>query len=97
MKKILEQILVGKAAPKANSGCPPKDKKWGGAPTSRKERGWLAEDNEARQKTAIEVECELQSLKLEKAKVVSSWSCTSHKNTIMYGIVKQTGWQIAAR
>jgi len=33
----------------------------------------------------------------EKAKEVSSCRCTSHKNTIMYGIIQQKGWQIGAR
>jgi len=38
-----------------------------------------------------------RTLKWEKAKKVSSCRCTSNKNTIMYGIVKQKGWQIGSR
>jgi len=62
MKKLLEQALVGKDAPKANSGCPCKDKEQGGAPTGRKESGRLAEEEKANQVTDSEVESELESL-----------------------------------
>jgi len=48
MKKLLKQALVGNNAPNAKSGCPRKDKKWGGAPTGRKESGRLAEEPEAK-------------------------------------------------
>jgi hypothetical protein len=62
MKKLLEQALVGKDAPKAKSGCPHKDKKRGGAPTGRKESGQLTEDKKAKQETDSEAESELESL-----------------------------------
>jgi len=47
MKKLLEQDLVGKDAPKARSGCPHEGKKRGGALTGRNESGRLAEKKEA--------------------------------------------------
>jgi hypothetical protein len=62
MKKLLEQALVGKDAPKAKSGRPRKDKKRGGALTGRKESGRLAEEKEAKQETDSEAESELESL-----------------------------------
>jgi len=62
MKKLLEQALVGNDAPTAQSGRPSKYKKWGGAPTGRKESGWLAGKMEAKQETDSEVESELESL-----------------------------------
>jgi len=62
MKKLLEQALVGKDAPKAKSGRPRKDKKRGGALTGRKESGWLAEEKKAKQETDSEAESELESL-----------------------------------
>jgi hypothetical protein len=62
MKKLLEQALVSKDAPKAKSGRPRKDKKKGGAPTSRKESGRLAEEKEVKQESDSEAESELESL-----------------------------------
>jgi hypothetical protein len=62
MKKLLEQALVGKDAPKAKSGRPRKDKKRGGALTGRKESGRLAQEKEAKQETDSEAESELESL-----------------------------------
>jgi len=62
MKKLLEQALVGKDAPKAKFGRPCKDKKRGGALTGRKESGRLAEEKEAKQETDSEAESELESL-----------------------------------
>ena len=54
--------MVGKDAPKAKSGRPRKDKKWGGALTSRKESGQLAEEKEDKQETDSEAESKLESL-----------------------------------
>jgi len=62
MKKLLEQALVGKDAPKAKSGRPRKDKKRGGAPTGRKKSGRLAEEKVAKQEMDSEAESELESL-----------------------------------
>jgi hypothetical protein len=62
MKKLLEQSLVGEDAPKAKSGRPSKDKKWGGALTGRKESGRFAEEKDAKQETDSEAESELESL-----------------------------------
>jgi hypothetical protein len=62
MKKLLKQAVVGKDAPKAKSGHPRKDKKRGGALTGRKERGRLAEEKEAKQKTESVAESELERL-----------------------------------
>jgi len=62
MKKLLDQALVGKDAPKAKSGRPRKDKKWGGALIGRKESGQLAEEKEAKQETDSEAESKLESL-----------------------------------
>jgi hypothetical protein len=62
MKKLLEQALVSKEAPKPKSGRPRKDKKKGGAPTGRKESGRLAEEKEVKQETDSEAESELESL-----------------------------------
>ena len=61
MKKLLAQAVVGKDAPKAESGHPRKDKKWGGALTSRKESGRFTKDQEAMQETDSESESELES------------------------------------
>jgi len=44
MKKLLKHALVSKDAPKAKSGRPRKDMKWGGALTGRKESGPLSEE-----------------------------------------------------
>jgi len=49
MKKLLEQALVGKEAPKAKSGHPREDQKLGGALTGTKESGRIAEEKEAKQ------------------------------------------------
>jgi len=54
MKKLLEQLLVGRDAPKAMSGCPCIDKTSGGAPTGRKESGRLAEKEQAELETDSE-------------------------------------------
>ena len=62
MKKLLKQALVVKDAPKAKSGHPREDKKWGGALTGRKESGWRGEEKEAKQETDSEAESELESL-----------------------------------
>jgi len=62
MKKLLEQALVGRDAAKAKSGRPRKDKKRGGALTSRQEHRRLAEEKEAKQETDSEAESELESL-----------------------------------
>jgi len=62
MKKLLEQALVGKDAPNAMSGCPGKVTKWGGALTSTKESGRLAEEKEAKLETDSEAENDLESL-----------------------------------
>jgi len=62
MKKLLEQALVGKDAPKAKSGRPHKHTKKRGAVTGRKESGWLADEKEAKQETDNEAESELESL-----------------------------------
>jgi len=62
MKTLLEQALVSKDAPKAKTGCPRKDKKWGGALTGKKESERLALQKEANQETDSEVESELESL-----------------------------------
>jgi len=62
MQKLLKQALVGKDAPKAQSGCPRKDKNRGGAPTGRTESWWHAEEKEAKQETDSETEGELESL-----------------------------------
>jgi hypothetical protein len=61
MKKLLEQALVGKDAPKAKSGHPRKDKKQGGALTGRKKSWRLAEEKEAKQETDGDAENELES------------------------------------
>jgi len=62
MKKLLEQAFVGNDAPIANSACPHKDKKRGGAPTSQKDSGQLIEETEASQETDSEAESKLESL-----------------------------------
>jgi len=62
MKKLLEQPLVSKDAPKAKSGCPCKDKKRGGALTSRKESGQFTKEMEAKQEMDSEVQSKLESL-----------------------------------
>jgi len=62
MNKLLEQASVGKDAPKANSGCPHKDKKQGGALTGGKESGRLAQEKEAKQEMDSEVWSKLESL-----------------------------------
>jgi len=62
MKKLLEQAVVGKDAPKAKSGRPRKDKKREGALTGRMESGRLAEGKEAKHETDSEAESELESL-----------------------------------
>jgi len=71
MKKLLEHAVVGKDAPRARSGSPRKDKKRGGALTSRKESGRLPEEMEAKQETNSEAESELDSL--------SDWDCAAGK------------------
>jgi hypothetical protein len=62
MKKLLQQALVGKDAPKDKAGRPRKDKKLGGALTGRMESGQLAEKKQAKQETDSEAESELESL-----------------------------------
>jgi len=62
MKKLLEQALVGQDAPKAKSGRPHNDEKWGGGLTRRKESGRLADEKEAKQETDSEAKSELESL-----------------------------------
>jgi len=62
MKKLLEQALVRKDAPKAKSGRPRKDMTRAVALTGRKERGRLAEKKEAKLETDSEAESTLQSL-----------------------------------
>jgi len=62
MKKPLEQALVSKDRPKAKSGHPSEDKKQGGALTSRKESGQLAEEKEDKKEMNSEAESELESL-----------------------------------
>jgi translation elongation factor EF-Tu-like GTPase len=62
MKKLLEQALAGKDAPKAMSGRLRKDKKRGGVLAGPKESGRLAEKKEAKQETDSEAESELESL-----------------------------------
>jgi hypothetical protein len=62
MKKLLEQALVGKDAPKAKSGRPHKGKKRGGALTGRNDIGQLAEEKEMKQEMDSEAESELESL-----------------------------------
>jgi hypothetical protein len=62
MKKLLEQALLGKDAPKAKSGHLGKDKKRGVALTGRQESGRLAKGKEAKQGMDSEVESELESL-----------------------------------
>jgi len=102
MKKLLEQALVGKDTPKAKSGRPPKtgngevhqlvEKRVGGLQKKRRlSRRWTV-----RWRGSWRVS-QTQTLKQEKANEVSSCGCTSHKNTMMYSIVKQKGWQIGAR
>jgi hypothetical protein len=56
IKKLLEQTLVSKDAPKAKSGRPHKHKKSKSAPTGRKESGWPAKEKEAKQETDSEAE-----------------------------------------
>ena len=62
MMKLLEQASVGKDSPKAQPGCPHKDKKRGGAPTGRKESGQLTKVKEAEQQTNCEEGSKLESL-----------------------------------
>jgi hypothetical protein len=62
MKKLLEQALVNRDAPKAKSGRLHKDMKKGCAPTGRKESGWLAEEKDDKQETDSEMESELENL-----------------------------------
>jgi len=62
MKKLLEQALVGKDAPKAKSGRPRRDIQLGGALTGWKESGRLEEEKESKQETDSEAESELESL-----------------------------------
>jgi len=56
MKKLLEQALVSKDAPKAKSGPPREDQKRGGALTGRKDSGRLTEEKKAKQETDSEAE-----------------------------------------
>jgi len=102
MKKFLGHALVVKDAPNANSGPHlmtrkeevhhPVETRVDGLPrrmrpTRRRTVRWRASWRLSRTWT----------LRREKSKEVSSCSCTTLKNTIMYSIVKQTGWQIGAR
>jgi len=98
----LEQALVGKDAPKAKTGRHLTDKKLGGAPTGRKERGRLEEKTMISRRRTVRQRVDrrvsqTQTLKREQAIEVSSCGCTSHKDTITDGIVNHTGWQIGAR
>jgi hypothetical protein len=61
MKKLLEQALVDKDAPKAKCGLTPKNKKRGGLLTSRKESWRSAEQKVAKQEAESEMESELES------------------------------------
>ena len=61
-KKLLEQALVSKDAPKVKSGRLRKDKKKGGAPARRKESGRLAEEKEVKSETDSEAGSELVNL-----------------------------------
>jgi len=72
MKKLLEQAMVSKDAPKVKSGLPRKEKKMGGAPTGRKESGRFAEEEEAKQETGSKAESELESVSDSESEVGKS-------------------------
>jgi hypothetical protein len=69
MKKLLEQALVSKDAPKAKLGRPRKDKTRGGGVTGRKESGRLAEDKEAK--------VEMNSMPERSWSVFQTWTLRS--------------------
>jgi len=59
MKRLFKQALVSNDAQKANPGCPCKDNKQEGTPTSQEASGQLAQQTQSKQKMDSEVESEL--------------------------------------